>query len=464
MCEGDIVKIPAGLTGALTSGPGGTIALVVGAGCSIDQPTGLRTAGDYSAMAYRRLVDAGVIEDGCCDPRDLGALADAVFAATNSQKALVDILQPELANATPNEGHKIAAALLAEQIVGLILTLNFDRAFDSAIATVARGERIAIVHSVEDIRGRTRFGVVYLHGDVEASPEKWILRKAQIDASWEDTWQKHIVVDLAMTPNVVFAGLGSSTPVISDTVLKVSEALPAGKNIYQVDVGDIAHNQLAQELKINADDYVTACWTGFMRKVGESVAREFLHKISERHPVFCTENQSSVEDLTMTLSALPQDILLLGKVWASWFFDKSEYKSFRTTNLDHLVDVVRTIAIALRIAEADACVMVEDGMELRKNGKMLLRVFSCSGAGAAYWAKVEAEMRSRLERFRRRDSTTPIVYLVTGVDMSQATSVPESIVPKASRDDLTSSPSDFSYFTPQMLQADPKSLLGMVRD
>ena len=363
MCEGDVVDLPAGLVAAVSGAAGGTLALVLGAGCSIDPPTGLRAAGDYAALAYRRLVGARTIAENCCDPRDLGALADAVFAATGSQDALVEILRPELSNATPNDGHKIAAALLAEQIVGLILTLNFDRAVDAAIATIAHGERIAVVHSIEDLLGRTRFAVVYLHGDVEAPSDKWILRQAQIDASWEDTWQKYIVVDLAMTPNVVFAGLGSPTPVISDTVLRVNAALPPGKKIYQVDAVDSASNALAQTLKVGADDYVVACWTGFMRKIGETVAREFLHRISERNPGFCAENRHPAEDITSALSALPQDMLALGRLRASWFFDKSEYKPFRNSNLDQIVDIVRTVAVALRIAGADACVLVEDGME-----------------------------------------------------------------------------------------------------
>jgi hypothetical protein len=391
-------------------------------------------------------------------------LADAVFGATGSQDALVDILKPELSNATPNDGHKIAAALLAEQIVGLILTLNFDRAVDAAIATIAHGETIAIVHSIEDLSVRTRFAVVYLHGNVEAPPGKWILRQAQIDASWEDTWQKYVVEDLAMTPSVVFAGLGSPTPVISDTVLRVSEALPAGKKIYQVDAVDSARNELAQALQVAAANYVVASWTGFMRKIGETVAREFLHRISERSPGFCAKNRHPAEDITSALSALPHDMLALGRLRASWFFDKSEYKPFRTANLDHLVDIVRTVSIALRIVEADACVPVEDGMEFRRDGKMLLRVFSCSGAGSVYWAKVEAEMQSRLERFRRHDKSTPVAYLVTGVDMSQATSVPENIVPKPTGDELTASPPDFAYFTPLMLQSDPNSLLDMMRN
>lgn len=464
MCEGDIVNVPASLRAAISGPANGRIALVLGAGCSIDAPTSLKTAGDYAALAHRRLVAENIVAEGCCDPRDLGRLADAVFDATGSQKHLVDILKPELVNAAPNDGHKIAAALLAEQILGLILTLNFDRAIDAAVATMAHGSAVTIVHSVADLSDRTRFGVIYLHGDVEAPEEAWILRTAQIDASWDDTWQQYVVVDLALTPNVVFAGLGSPTPVISETVLKVKTALPAAKRIYQVDKIDRARNLLAEKLEVAADDYVVSCWTGFMRAVGDIVARDILNKMSDRHPSFCADNHHEVEDVSMVIGALPSDILSLGKLRAAWFMDRSEYKAFYNTNLDHLVDIVRALAIALEIVDAAECVLVEDGMEFRREGRVLFRVFSYSGAGSAYWAKAEAEMLSRVQKFRRSDKTTPVVYLVTAAEMDQATSVPEKIVPERNTDEVTASPRDFAYLSATMLKNNPKMLMDMLRN
>lgn len=443
--------------------PGGQIALVLGAGCSIDPPTNRRTAREYATQAHRQLVDRGLIVADCCDPGDLGGLADAVYAATGSQKALVDILKPELVNATPNDGHKIAAALLAERVVGLIFTLNFDRALDSAVATIAHDSAVTIIHAVEDLRALMRFSVIYLHGNVETPEDKWILRTAQIDKSWDDTWQKYVVVDLALTPNIIFAGLGSPTPVISETVLKAKAALSYDKKIFQVDTMDRSSNALAQNLEVAADDYVISCWTGFMHALGEVVAHEFLNKISDRHPQFCVDNHHDEEDLGMVTAALPSDILSLGKLRAEWFLDKSEYKPFNSTNLDHLVDIVRTLAMALKIVDATECVAVENGMEFRKGGRVLFRVFSCSGAGAMYWARVEGEMQARLQRFRRNDKTTAVVYLTTAVEV-ELTSVPESIVPERGGDTVTASPRDFAYFSPRSLRENPQALMDMMRN
>ena len=463
MCEGDIATIPAALRAALAAPPGGQIALVIGAGCSIDPPTSRRTAREYATQAYRQLEERGTIAAGSCNPENLGSLADAVFAARGTQKDLVDILRPQLLNAPAHDGHKLAAALLAEQIVGLILTLNFDRAIDSAVATIAHKSTVTIVHAVEELRNRTRFGVIYLHGNVESEDSKWILRTAQIDQTWDDTWQEYIVMDLALTPNVIFAGLGSPTPVISETVLKAKAALSADKTIIQVDKMELQHNTFAQTMGVAAADYVVSCWTGFMQALGGVAAREFNNKIFDRYPRFCTENRHDEQDPALVMAALPLDILSSGKLRAAWFLDKSEYKAFNSTNVDHLVDIIRTLALALTIVGATECVLVEDGMDFRKDGKPVLRVFSCSGAGALYWANVEGAIQARHQEFRRNDKTTAVVYLATAVDIG-LTSVPESIVAEVDGDGVTASPRDFAYFSPRTLNENPQALLDMMRN
>ncbi len=464
VCDRDAVTVPAPLVAAVAQPGTGQIAIVLGAGCSMDAPTNLASASDYAKRAYRDLVEQRIIVDGCCDREDLGALADAVFAITGSQEALVDILRRQLANASPNDGHKIAASLLAEGIVGLILTLNFDRALDTAISDIATEAYVAIIHGVEDLRARTRQGLVYLHGNVESPDSRWILRTAQIDANWEDTWQEYILTDFALTPNVIFAGLGSPTPVISETVLKVRGVLVPPRNVFQVDALDRGDNRLADALEIPLGDYIRSCWTGFMGALGGSASRGFLNAISDRHPTFCEENRLHREDITLVMESLPMDILILGKLRAAWFMSKAEYKTFINTMLDHLVDIVRALAIALRIVQANECVVVEDGMEFRKDGKPLFRVFSCSGAGSMFWARAEAEIRSRLRKFRRIDKTTPVVYLTTAVlDMDKPTSVPESIVPKPEQKEVTASPPDFACFSPSALLAGPDALRQMVR-
>ncbi len=100
----------------------------------MDWPTKLKSGGEYSEMAFHALVaDRLLSADACSDPRDLSLLADVVFQTHQSQLPLTDRLpRSEWRNATPNEGHRIAAALLIEGIIRSIITLNYDLAFQSA--------------------------------------------------------------------------------------------------------------------------------------------------------------------------------------------------------------------------------------------------------------------------------------------------------------------------------------------
>ncbi len=108
------MDLPAELLQAISSPGGGRIALVIGAGCSVEAPTGVPVASQCSVEVHRRLLDDGVLQNGdCADPYDLSAVADAVFARTHSQRDVVERLRERynLKLATPNDGHLIAAAI-----------------------------------------------------------------------------------------------------------------------------------------------------------------------------------------------------------------------------------------------------------------------------------------------------------------------------------------------------------------
>lgn len=82
--------IPIRLAQAVTGNINGGVALVLGAGCSVQEPTNLQTAGDIAFSCYQKLINQGVIEDtDCAEPRNLSAIAEAVFAKTGSQSDLV---------------------------------------------------------------------------------------------------------------------------------------------------------------------------------------------------------------------------------------------------------------------------------------------------------------------------------------------------------------------------------------
>ena len=76
----DIPALPSELLRAIAKQGGGSVVLVLGAGCSVESPTNLRTARDLAIHCHRQLLLNGVLEDGEVDnPSDLSSVADAVF-------------------------------------------------------------------------------------------------------------------------------------------------------------------------------------------------------------------------------------------------------------------------------------------------------------------------------------------------------------------------------------------------
>src|SRR5437763_565791 len=111
------MALPPQLLQAVASPGGGKIALVLGAGCSVEPPTHIPMARDCSREVHRHLVDDGVLQNGdCADPADLSLVADVVFAKTGSQRHVVERLGAlyDLKLATPNHGYLNAAAMLCE--------------------------------------------------------------------------------------------------------------------------------------------------------------------------------------------------------------------------------------------------------------------------------------------------------------------------------------------------------------
>src|ERR1035438_9190869 len=71
----------------------GRIALVIGAGCSLEPPTGLKLSSTYAREAHQQLLLDGVLDDGDCDdPDDLSAVASAVWTKRGTQRAVVEQL------------------------------------------------------------------------------------------------------------------------------------------------------------------------------------------------------------------------------------------------------------------------------------------------------------------------------------------------------------------------------------
>src|SRR5438876_1111094 len=122
------VVIPSSVLAAVGQPHGGRLALVLGAGCSVESPTDLPLSRDLAREANRRLVLNGVLADGDCeDADDLSCVADAVYEKVGRQREIVDVLpRQSFRFARPNEGTLIAAALLRDGVLRFVMVLNYD--------------------------------------------------------------------------------------------------------------------------------------------------------------------------------------------------------------------------------------------------------------------------------------------------------------------------------------------------
>lgn len=223
------MAIPPELLQAIASPEGGRVVLVVGAGCSLEPPTGIPLAKPCSQDAHRRLVADGVFAEGeCTCADDLSALTDFVKAKCGSQRPLVERLPiTKFRNATPNEGHRVAAALLLEGAVTHVLTLNFDLALSHALSELGAKDAVSVIKGPEEHSSLGRANVIYLHRNVEMDGETWVLTSEALEQAWRDAWEDVIASMVTAAPITVFAGMGSSCGVLRHSIERLRAALRA---------------------------------------------------------------------------------------------------------------------------------------------------------------------------------------------------------------------------------------------
>jgi hypothetical protein len=171
------VTVPAVVLAAVAHPGGGRLVLVLGAGCSYESPTDLPLSRPLAEEAHRRLVLDGVLAQGeCNDPTDLSCVADAVYARRGRQRELVDVLpRQQMRFAMPNEGSLIAAALMLEAVVSYLLVLNYDLSIPNALAQLGARDEVQVLRGPEDHDQLGLVNVIFLHRNVDADPESWVL-------------------------------------------------------------------------------------------------------------------------------------------------------------------------------------------------------------------------------------------------------------------------------------------------
>ena len=412
----DTMSLPVDLLHAIAADGGGRVVLVLGAGASVERPTGLPLASQCAQKAHRDLLADGVLSEGqCASPDDLSLLADTVADVTGGQSELVERLPvAQFRSAEPNDGSLIAAALLREQAVACVLTLNFDLSMSTALAQIGAGN-VAIVPGPEAHHHLGTTNLIYLHRNVDADPESWVLRTAALDEEWRNRWEEVVAQKVIAGSVTVFAGLGSPAAVLVESTRRIREALPNGTTIFQVDPGEKTESGFSAALGIQNDDYLQMTWCEFATELGARLVTKHQHELSDACEAMIEAegwDDEDSQDLCRRIAGL--GLVDLGKLRARWTLDSALYAPSGGSDVELIVDLLLGIGVLERATGTTAVFDADGVVELHREGSTVGSVIVASGRGVKRWFTLEAEIGQHEHR-RRSRPRPPAVALVGGV-------------------------------------------------
>ena len=419
-------ELPPELLGCVSDASGGRLVIVTGAGSSMDWPTGLRSGAEYSEVAFAALVQDQLLEAGSCDqPRDLSLVADAVFDAYGSQKNLTDRLpRSDWRNASPNEGHRIAAALLIEGLVRAIVTLNYDMAFQAALSELGAPSQVTIAKGPEDHAKLSGRSLIYLHRSAESNPESWVLRKADLDDGWRGGWEAMIAAGVLYAPVTLFAGLGSPAAVLTETV---GQLAGLGSNYYLADPYD--GGAFEEALSEHLTAALRMGWVDLMKalslRAAASQAKQMEMDARNRADSLGIAH-NHVDKVCEVLSEI--GIVQLGRLRSAWLLHtKQFYPRQDGPQAAHLADLALALNFAMLTLNADLDV-TEDGalceLLLRDSGRTV-SIHCVHGMGLHTWSALRTRLEMRATR--RLGSGKSRVVIAAGV-VEDPRALPEDLV------------------------------------
>lgn len=418
---------------------GGRIALVVGAGCSLEHPTNLLLAGAYAERAHRQLVADGVLGGtDCANPSDLSAVASAVVAKVGLQAPLVRCLpRNDFRMALPNAGYLIAAALLREGVIEAVLTLNFDVALTTALGTLG-GTDVHVVtgpDAVGELGGAT---VIYLHRSVEeTNPERWILTTEALQKAWQNGWEEVVARRVMSCPLVVFAGLGSPAAVLTETVTRVRAALTEDQHhVFVVDPASTTQFEAA--LNLPPEAHLHTSWCAFMEQLADRLIVELSSGLTEAGNQLCAVNNwvdeaPHLQELSNRLHSL--GLVHLGMVKARWLLESRPYVPDDVRRL-LIADLLLGVGLIERALDLQARIREDGVVELQRGAAVSGSFLAVSGAGTLRWSALEAKVLQHIQRIG--SNQRPDGVLVGGVVgcASAETTPPEDLIGGETTDDI----------------------------
>ncbi|KPF53339.1 hypothetical protein IP65_13075 [Novosphingobium sp. AAP1] len=415
--------IPPDLLQAIAANGGGQVALVIGAGCSVEQPTAIPLAGDLAEAGERALILDGILQPNQCqNPRDLAELATLVFQLTGEQAALVRCFPIEqMRLAKPNLGYKLLVALMAEGAITHVLSLNFDKAVQNAAAEL--GIQIAVVAET-GVGVPIRAALVQLHGNADSAPEALVLRTEVLDEGWIGQWHQLVAQQILAAPSILFAGLGSAAPVLSTTIAMIQNALAGGKQLYQADVAPFNANVFAQQLNISADRYIRGTWGGVVSKLAERIAAAQVDALRSNGVALLAENGVDAADrdrfAALAESLRNQVLLAMGKFRAYGELDGVALYRPHTPRSDELL-AEPMLKLAQLAEHFGWTALPSPGGTwiLKSDGRLVGHLLLATGGGVRRLSALEPRARAICERINEH-AVIPADFVLIGAVAPEA--------------------------------------------
>ena len=392
-------------------------------------------------------------------------MADAVFEKKRSQRDVVELLrdQYDLKLAPPNDGYRIAAAMLCEGTVSSMLTLNFDLALSNALSELGAGHTVEVIECAEDLPRQKTINVYYLHRNVNAAdPESWVLRTSALNDDWKRNWCQVVTTRVLAAPVVVFAGIGSPARVLIESAKLIRAVPPVTTKLFQIDPADRAVSKSFQELALDPGDYIQCGWVHFMEELSERLANEQVVELEQA--IGCKvqeEERLQPEDIADLLACLRNlGLVKLGKLRAHWLLYQKPYYPVSLNGNGLLADLLLALAMMARVSGA-AVIIVENGLvEFQRDGRVVVAYVVASGCGHRGRAAVEAAVEYRRAQYRSRP-VPPRGVLVGGTSdpwPTQVTSPTDVARGESSDDDIVTGPMALPLIHISELRSDPSRI------
>ena len=454
------MPLPPSIALAITAVAGGRVTLVIGAGSSVEDPTRLLSSREYARRVHEALVDQGILANGACQqPEDLAKVADALIALHGSQEALVNRLPIDgFRNAAPNTGHLIAAALLREQRIGTVVTLNFDLAMSTALSSVNARDEVSILAGPEDQGRLGGTSLIYLHRNAWAPSGDWVISTVALERGWQDGWIEAIVHRALMGPVVIFAGIGTRIDSLVESARRLRNMLPGGHDVFHVGPEPAGTSDFFGQLNLAAEAHLQRTWCQFMERLAEPVVRgqvEELRGVSEQR---CKDEGWDHGDLAVLCDQLRGlGLLDLGRLRARWLASKDDYLPGRSVDPRLFADLIQSIDLVQRATGRTPRVHVDGVIDFVQATGVVTSLVVASGAGLRLASALEVELRSRM-RYWQQHYPRPRYALVANVEGGEPeeASAPPDIVVAAEPDDLVTGVEAFRVITARYLRAHPE--------